>query len=166
MDLSNEIHIPQGVNQVLSLLEQNQTAYQIRLFKEPAHHASEAADLLGCPLGAIVKSLVFQKDSTREILLVLVSGKNRVDLDKLGDLVVERIHPASPQEVKKKTGYPVGAVPPFSMLGDFSVFIDEDLMDQNLVWSSAGAVNILLGMSPVDLKNLSGGSVEMIKEMS
>ncbi len=157
---------PREVQPILSLLEEKGIKYQLRIFKEPAHHASEAADLLGCPLGAVVKSLVFQKNSTGEAFLVLVSGENRVDLEKLSAYVGEGVHPASPQDVKQQTGYPVGAVPPFGLAGAFPVYIDEDLHGYDLVWSSAGAVNILLGIAPGDLKELSGGQIENIKEIS
>jgi len=157
---------PREVQLILSLLEEKKIKYQLRIFKEPAHHASEAADLIGCPLGAVVKSLVFQKDSTGEILLVLVSGKNRVDMEKLNALVGERTHPASPQMVIKKTGYPVGAVPPFGISGALPVFIDEDLQGYDLVWGSAGTVNILLGIAPGDLQYISGGQIVIIKEIS
>jgi Cys-tRNA(Pro) deacylase len=156
---SNPADLPCGVNQVLSLLDQNQTVYQLRSFEQPAHHAGEAADLLDCPLGAVVKSLVFQKNTNSEILLILVSGENRVDLDRLRELVGESVHPARPADVLKKTGYPVGAIPPFGMAGEFPVFIDEDLMYHDIVWSSAGVVNILLGIAPEVLERLSGGTI-------
>jgi Cys-tRNA(Pro) deacylase len=154
---------PQGVRQVLSILDECQAVYQLRSFDEPAHRASEAAALLACPLGAIVKSLVFQTVSTGEILLVLVSGENRVDLELLSGFVGEPVRPASPKDVQKTTGYSIGAVPPFGMKGEYPVFIDEDLMKHHLVWSSAGAVNILLGISPENLKRLSGGPILALK---
>jgi Cys-tRNA(Pro) deacylase len=157
---------PREVQLILSLLEEKKIKYQLRIFKEPAHHASEAADLLGCPLGAVVKSLVFQKDSTGEVFIVLVSGGNRVDIKKLSAYVGEGAHPASPQEVKQQTGYPVGAVPPFGISGALPVFIDEDLQGYDLVWGSAGTVNILLGIAPGDLQYISGGQIVIIKEIS
>lgn len=163
---SSQADLPQEVHQVLSLLDQNQIVYQLRSFEQPAHHAGEAADLLDCPLGAVVKSLVFQKVSKGGILLVLVSGENRVDMDVLRALVGESVRPAHLADVEKKTGYPVGAVPPFGMAGEFPVFVDEDLMGHDVVWSSAGAVNILLGIAPEDLKHLSGGLIERLKEIS
>jgi Cys-tRNA(Pro) deacylase len=160
------MNYPKEIKPVLSHLKQKRIDYQIRTFESPAHHANEAAELLSCPLGAVVKSLVFQKDSTGEILLVLVSGKNRVDMEKLNALVGERTHPASPQMVIKKTGYPVGAVPPFGISGALPVFIDEDLQGYDLVWGSAGTVNILLGIAPGDLQYISGGQIVIIKEIS
>ncbi len=163
MNSSNKMDVPQGVQQVLSLLDGHHMPYQLRSFEQPAHHASEAADLLSCPLSAIVKSLVFQKVSIGSILLVLVSGKHRVDMDVLRALVGETVRPARPEDVIKMTGYPVGAVPPFGMTGEFPVFIDEDLMDHDVVWGSAGDVNILLGVSPEVLKSLCGGFVVRLK---
>jgi len=164
MNLSAKGDTPEGAKQILSVLDRNEIPYQVREFEAPAHHASEAADLLGCPLGAVVKSLLFQKVSSGDFLLVLVSGENRVDIDTLSELVGESVHPASPDDVEKRTGYAVGAVPPFRMKGSFPVIIDESLMAYERVWGSAGAINILLGIHPEDLQNLSQGQIKSIKQ--
>lgn len=163
MNLSAKGDFPEGVKRTLSWLDQNGIPYQLRGFKAPAHHASEAADLLGCPLGAVVKSLVFQKALGSGILLVLVSGENHVDMDKLSELIREPVRPASPEDVQKATGYPVGAVPPLRMSTSLPVIVDEDLMDYECVWGSAGAVNILMGLHPDDLCSLNQGKIKSIK---
>ena len=54
----------------------------MREFPEGTHTAQDAADAIGCPVAAIVKSLVFTLDGSP--ILVLVSGANRVDVDALG----------------------------------------------------------------------------------
>ena len=159
----DEKDIPEEVEQVLALLGQYHVPYQLRTFDAPAHHAHEAAVLLDCPLGAIIKSLLFQSTSTGEMLLVLVSGENRADVDLLRDLTGQSVRPASPGEILKRTGYSVGAVPPFGMQGVNQTIIDVDLMAWERVWGSAGSVNILLGIAPKDMQDLSRGRVEAIK---
>ena len=163
MKAPDEKDVPEGVEQVLALIGKFHVPYQLRTFDSPAHHAHEAAALLGCPLGAIIKSLLFQSTSTGEMLLVLVSGENRADVDLLRDLTGQSVRPASPGEVLKRTGYAVGAVPPFGMQGVSQTIIDVDLMAWERVWGSAGSVNILLGIAPKDLQDLSHGRVEAIK---
>lgn len=155
--------VPDGVKQVLSELERNHIPYQLRSFEAPARRARDAAALLDCPLGAVVKSLLFQEKSTGELFLALVSGENRADADLLKSLVGDSVRPAAPEVVNKMTGYPVGAVPPFGMKEAYRTFIDADLMAYELVWASAGASNILVGLAPEDLQLLSQGCVEVIK---
>ena len=163
MTSSTKMHYPDATRRVLSVLEQHNTAYELRSYEVPAHHAVEAAALLGSPLGAVVKSLVFQNDSEPEMILVLVSGENRVNVSLLNNLVKGSCHQASPDSVQEEVGYPVGAVPPFGLKRQFSVFVDRDLMAYELVWGSAGSINVLLGIPPNDLVKLSLGRVEQLK---
>ena len=122
--------------------------------------------LLKCPLGAIVKSLVFENLPSGEVLLVLVSGQNRADLQVLSTLLGTAVEPAKPAAVLAKTGYPVGAVPPLGLPGVFQTIIDEDLFTFQQVWASAGAFNILMGVNPSDLSSLIRGQVSDIKQRS
>lgn len=162
--LSNDIY-PSSVQSVLSVLEQNEVEYALRVFEAPARQASQAAALVGCPLGAIVKSLVFQKDASGELVMVLVSGKNRVDLTVLSQIVGEEIHPADPADVNSITGYPVGAVPPTGVMENVLTIIDADLMLNEYIWASAGAVNILVRVKASDLEKVTHGRVEAIKQI-
>lgn len=155
---------PPGVQDVLNILVENQILIEVRVFDTPARQASQAAALIGCPLGAIVKSLVFEKQTSGDILFVLVSGKNRVDLDLVSQIIGESVRPARPATVLEKTGYPVGAVPPIGVTGDVPVIVDKDLMLYEHVWASAGAENILIKFDPADLLDLSKGKIEAIKQ--
>lgn len=150
---------------VLQILIENDIPYKLRIFDKPARQASQAADLLGCPLGAIVKSLVFQKQVSGELLMILVSGKNRADLDILSKLVGENVEPAKPKNVQALTGYPVGAVPPIGLKCILKTIIDADLMGHNYIWASAGSSNILMKLTPQNLLNLTNNKIKAIKQM-
>lgn len=154
---------PNAVNKVLAKLGQNRIDYQLRSFEAPAHRARQAADLLGCALGAVVKSLVFQSSENDKMVLVLVSGENRADINKLSQLLGYDVRPANPQEVETLTGYGVGSVPPLGLQGDFPVIIDADLMAHDFVWAAAGSANFLFSINPQDLRNLNQGQVMCIK---
>jgi Cys-tRNA(Pro) deacylase len=155
---------PPGVQDVLNILVENHIPIEIQVFDTPARQASQAAALIGCSLAAIVKSLVFEKQTTGDILFVLVSGQNRADLEILSQIIGDRVRPAQPATVLEKTGYPVGAVPPIGVKGAVQVIMDADLMRHDHVWASAGAENILIKFDPVDLLNLSKGKIETIKQ--
>ncbi|MFU8825950.1 MAG: YbaK/EbsC family protein [Brevefilum sp.] len=155
---------PPQVLEVISILHENEIPHEVRLFDAPARQASHAADLLSCPLGAIVKSLVFENKSSGGLFLVLVSGENRADPHILSTLVGAPVGTAKPETVLAKTGFPVGAVPPLGIHGMGLTLIDADLMSYPHVWASAGAVNALLRVSPSDLHRLTAGQVRMIKQ--
>jgi prolyl-tRNA editing enzyme YbaK/EbsC (Cys-tRNA(Pro) deacylase) len=54
---------------------------EVRSFPQGTKTAEDAARAIGCDVGQIVKSLVFVADD--EPVLVLASGRNRVDVAKL-----------------------------------------------------------------------------------
>jgi Cys-tRNA(Pro) deacylase len=154
---------PESVKRNLAYLDEKSVSYQIKYFEEPAHRADDAADLLRCQLGEIVKSLVFLMEG-KDLLLVLVSGENRVDLKHLKAHTGKEISQAKPADVKRLTGYAVGSVPPFGIPGEFPVLIDEDLFNYPSLWAAAGSPHILIRLSPVDLQQLSGGRVLAVKK--
>ncbi len=160
----SESQYPPQVQKVLAAAESVGVAVQVRHFDSPGKTAQQAADLLGCPLGAIVKSLVFQGQESGEMALVLVSGKNRADLAILGACLEESVKPASPADVLNWTGFRVGAVPPFGIEGDYPVLMDSDLFEFDRVWASGGSDFDLLGLTPAALWAVSGAEVRDIKE--
>lgn len=146
------------------MLNDQEIPYHLRVFNTPAHSARQAAELLGCPLGAIVKSLVFQKQVSGELLLVLVSGKNMVDVQRLNKIVGKDVQPAKPKTVLAITGYPVGAVPPFGFIDTFPVIMDKDLLEYERVWSSAGAENMLIQIKATALRRLTRAEVKQVSQ--
>ena len=147
---------------ILQILQKNDCKFRVRSFESKAHHASDAAELLGCPLGAIVKSLVFQNIENGHIALVLVSGGNRVDMSKLRQILACEIKPAKPAEIKRLTGFKVGAVPPIGVKTHYPVIIDADLMSYEVVWASAGTVYTLMQVKSRDLLAITNGRVEKL----
>ncbi len=99
--------------------------------------AADAAAAIGCPVGAIVKSLVFMADDRP--VLVLMSGDHRVDLDRLGvvvgAIVVRR---ATLDEAREHTGYGAGGTPPLGHPSPLTVLADRTLQRFDPVWAAAG----------------------------
>ena len=75
---------------------------------ETTRTAEDAARAVGCHVGQIVKSLVFKGKKTGTPFLVVASGANRVDLNKLGGLASEKLKMAPPDFVREKTGFAIG----------------------------------------------------------
>jgi prolyl-tRNA editing enzyme YbaK/EbsC (Cys-tRNA(Pro) deacylase) len=129
----------------------------VREFPEGTHTAQDAADAIGCPVAAIVKSLVFTLDD--EPILVLVSGANRVDTDALGARLGGTLGKADARTVKHATGYSIGGVPPLAHPAPLRTVIDEDLLALEVLWAAAGSATAVFPLVPDELVRLSGGEV-------
>ena len=81
------------------------------VLQETARTAIDASNSLKCEVGAIVKSLLFKAESN--FILCLVAGDKRCSINKLKKITeIKDISMASPDEVKKQTGYTIGGVSP------------------------------------------------------
>ena len=156
---------PNIVQDNLKILEVAGIGYQVKIFEAPGRTAIEAASLLECSLGAIVKSLVFQIDSSGEMFMVLVAGHNRADQDKLSAIIGKEVKPARAQEILDQTGYHVGAVTPFALGVEAKVVMDADLLLNDVVWASAGAKHIFFSIDPNLLLKLIYGTVLNLKTL-
>src|SRR4051794_7635005 len=82
---------------------------RIVVLPESVHTAALAAEALGCEVGAIANSLLFDADGTP--VLILTSGAHRVDTGKVAaDLGVTRLRRATPEFVREHTGQVIGGV--------------------------------------------------------
>jgi len=100
-----------NVIRVASVLRELGVAGEVRELPEPAPTAATAAAQLGCEVGAIANSLVFNGDS--EPLLIMTSGAHRVDTRRIAALLgigVKKVRRADPDFVIEVTGQLVGGV--------------------------------------------------------
>jgi len=128
----------------------------VERFPEGTRTAADAARAVGCEVGQIVKSLVFVADETP--VVTLVSGANRVDLDRLATAVGARaVRKADGDEARAATGFPIGGVPPFGHAGAVTVLVDDDLLAHETLWAAAGLPDAVFAIAPGDLLRISGG---------
>ena len=125
--------------------------------------AGEAATAVGASVAQIAKSLVFQGRESDELLLVIASGPNRVDADRLAELAGEPVSLADPDVVRETTGYAIGGVPPMGHARPLRTWIDEDLLAQETIWAAAGTPRAVFALDPRDLPRLTGGAVTRIR---
>ena len=152
-----------SVQRVREALEERGLAPRVVELDQTARSAAEAAQALGCRVEQIVKSLVFRGARTGKLVLVLASGPNRVDEARISDLISERVEKADAAYVREKTGFSIGGVPPVGHAEEPETFVDEDLLDEEEVWASAGHTHAVFGISPVDLLHLTNGRVVAVK---
>ena len=125
--------------------------YKVIEFTESTRTAQEAADRVGCLLGQIVKSLIFKGMTSNKGILVLTSGSNRVDENKISQYSGESIGRADPEFVRTVTGFAIGGVPPMGHTQLLDSYIDEDLFQYTDVWAAAGTPNAVFQLPSSEL---------------
>lgn len=117
--------------------------------------AASAAAVLGCEVGAIANSLIFE--SGGEPLLILASGAEKVDLRKVArDHGLAKITRATPEFVLEHAGQAVGGVAPLGHPQHIRAFLDTDLAQFPVLWAGAGSHTAMLSISYEQLKALTG----------
>ncbi|MGZ5417239.1 MAG: YbaK/EbsC family protein [Nocardioides sp.] len=110
---------------------------RIVVLPDSVHTAALAAQALGCEVGAIANSLVF--DTGGSPVLILTSGAHRVDTVKVAAaLGVERLGRAKPEFVREHTGQVIGGVSPIAHPVPVPTYIDSWLRKYDEVWAAAG----------------------------
>ncbi|MEU8345895.1 YbaK/EbsC family protein [Actinomadura meyerae] len=139
-----------------ALLDQGATGEVVEL-SESARTAQAAADQLGCEVGAIANSLVFDADGAP--LLVLTSGAHRVDTAKVAALVgAAKVRRATPEFVREATGQPIGGVAPVGHPAPLRTLVDVWLNRYDRVWAAGGHPHTVFPTSYEELLRITGGT--------
>jgi prolyl-tRNA editing enzyme YbaK/EbsC (Cys-tRNA(Pro) deacylase) len=125
--------------------------------------AAEAAQAIGCQVGQIAKSLVFMGKKTDQPVLVIASGANRVNEKQIGELLGEAIAKADADFVRQQTGFVIGGVPPVGHAQPLNTFVDEDLLEYEVIWAAAGTPHAVFQLEPSNLVRITSGRVVSIK---
>jgi prolyl-tRNA editing enzyme YbaK/EbsC (Cys-tRNA(Pro) deacylase) len=134
---------------------------RIEEFPSSTRTAGDAAAAIGTSVGQIVKSLVFL--AADRPVLALMSGGNRLDLDRLSALTEATIEKADADAVRAATGYAIGGVPPLGFPSPIPTFIDRDLLRYETVWAAAGTPRHVFPIGPLDLVRVTGGTLADLK---
>jgi prolyl-tRNA editing enzyme YbaK/EbsC (Cys-tRNA(Pro) deacylase) len=110
---------------------------RIVILPDSVHTAALAAEALGCEVGAIANSLLFDADGSP--VLILTSGAHRVDTEKVAALVgATKLKRATPEFVREHTGQVIGGVSPIAHLRPVPTWLDSWLQRYDVVWAAAG----------------------------
>jgi prolyl-tRNA editing enzyme YbaK/EbsC (Cys-tRNA(Pro) deacylase) len=144
---------PDEVERVAAYLRESGVESRIEEFRDGTPTAEDAARAVGCELGQIVKSLVFDCDG--QAIVVLVPGNRRADRSKIAEAAGCRsARIAGPEQVVDATGFEPGAVAPFPLPHVQGVFIDRALLAHRLVWIGAGSTRHMAALAPNELVRL------------
>jgi prolyl-tRNA editing enzyme YbaK/EbsC (Cys-tRNA(Pro) deacylase) len=124
--------------------------------------AEEAARAVGCRVEQIVKSLVFVTRPGGRAVLVVASGRHRVDLAKLAAVVGEEVDRPDADFVRERTGFAIGGVPPLGHASPLVTVVDEALLGLDELWAAAGHPKAVFRLTPAQLVAMTGGKVARI----
>lgn len=142
---------------VATVLAERGAAGQVRELAEPAPTAVAAAAQLGCEVGAIANSLIFDADGAP--LLILTSGAHRVDTGRVAALLgAQRVRRASPDVVRAATSQVIGGVAPVGHPAPLRTLVDTWLGACDVVWAAGGHAHTVFPTSFTELLRITDGT--------
>ena len=159
----NSILFKEPVKRAEKSIKEFDPNLRVIVLEQIARTANDAATALGCKIGAIIKSLVFK--AGENFVICLVSGDKRCSLNKLKKILNEKdVSMASPEDVKRITGYTIGGVSPVGHLIETKIYIDENLKNFTSIYAAAGHPNAVFEIDFENLKSLTSGETKEITE--
>jgi prolyl-tRNA editing enzyme YbaK/EbsC (Cys-tRNA(Pro) deacylase) len=124
---------------------------------DSVHTAALAAEALGCEVGAIANSLLFDADG--EPILILTSGSHRVDTAKVAsEIGVGSLNRARPEFVRAHTGQVIGGVSPIAHPAPVRTWLDRSLRQHAEIWAAAGHPAAVFSTTYDELLAMTGAS--------
>src|SRR3954447_24618595 len=128
---------------------------EIVILPDSVHTAALAAEALGCEVGAIANSLLFDAGGTA--VLILTSGSHRVNTrataERIGVPALER---AAPEFVREHTGQVIGGVSPIAHPAPVPTWLDSKLQQYDVVWAAAGHPAAVFSTTYEELARITG----------
>lgn len=149
--------LPSNALVVQSALREQGVSGEIVVLPEKAPTAATAAAQVGCEVGAIANSLIFDADGAP--LLVLTSGAHRVDVELIARTAgVQRVRRATPEFVRAATGQPIGGVAPVGHPAPVRTLVDNWLGKHEVVWAAGGHPHTVFPTTFDELVRITGGT--------
>lgn len=148
------MELPAASLRVIAAAADRGLSIEIRVFPEGTKTAGDAAAAIGCPVAAIVKSLVFVAESgdREEPVVVLMPGDLRLDPERLAVVSgARRCRRATLDEVREATGFAAGDTPPLGHSRPVAVYAEAALRRHDPVWAAGGTPTTVFPITLADL---------------
>jgi prolyl-tRNA editing enzyme YbaK/EbsC (Cys-tRNA(Pro) deacylase) len=130
---------------------------RVVILPDSVHTAVLAAEALGCEVGAIANSLLF--DAEGSPVLILTSGAHRVDTGATAARIgVPTLKRATPEFVRQHTGQVIGGVSPIGHPAPVPTWLDVALRQYDEIWAAAGHPAAVFSTSYDELLDLTGAT--------
>lgn len=148
------MQLKKSSQKIQDFLSKQNLSLKILEFQATTKTSADAAKQIGCQVEQIAKSLIFQKQNSSELILIVASGSNRVDIKKIEKIINDKIKQADPTIIKKETGFAIGGIPPFAHNKKITTILDQDIKNYDEIWAAAGTPNSVLSLTPKLLQEL------------
>lgn len=149
--------LSRSASKVQKYLAEQAVEFVVKELPSSTRTAKEAAESIGCQVAQIAKSIVFKNAEKQTPVLVVASGSNHIDTDKIEKQLGIQLCKADADFVKSNLGYAIGGVPPVAHSQRVLTILDQDLYNYTSLWAAAGTPNAVFELSPQDLDLLTHG---------
>ena len=116
--------------------------------------AKESARQLGVDVHSVVKTLVFETNEKKP-LIVLMHGDREVSAKNLArHLGVKSVEPVTSERAQKLTGYMVGGTSPLGVKTEIPVYVEKRIFELRRIYINGGKRGFLVEIEPGVLKKL------------
>lgn len=140
------------VTNAVRVLREHGVAYteHVYAYEEKGGTARSSAEL-GVPEHAVVKTLVFEDEEKRP-LVVLMHGDKQVSAKNLARVLgVKSVAPCRPEVADRHSGYQVGGTSPFGTKRAMPVYMQSSIADLERAWINGGRRGFLVGLDPREI---------------
>lgn len=149
-----------SVTQAMRFLAQKKISHEVREYEHKEKGAEFAAEALGWPLSAMVKTLVANL-SDGGFVLCLMPGDVELSLKKLARAAgVKSARMATVEEAERQTGYLVGGISPFGVKRPMKAWMHASIPALERIGINAGRRGAMFFMNPKDARDALGATVE------
>jgi len=152
-----ESKLSDSASRVQEFLSERGFVFEVKELPGSTRTAQEAADSIGCAVAQIAKSLVFREKESDIPILVIASGSNRVDTEKIETETGLKLGKADGKYVKERVGFAIGGIPPIGHNEPLVTILDADLKKYEVIWAAAGTPFAVFQLKPSDLGPLTNG---------
>ena len=153
-----DLLLSDSVQKVHKVLNAQQVAHEFRVLSDSTRTAQMAADVLGCTPSEIASSLIFEVIETGEMVLIVASGGQRVDVDYVSSQLGLSLQMAKGKRIKQEVGFAIGGVPPLAHDVVLKTWLDVRLLQYATVWAAAGSPFAVFGVTPQELQRVTGAA--------
>ena len=134
--------------QATKLLDSLDVEYTKHLYDYKKSGAVAAAELMGLPEHAMIKTLVMETNEKKP-LVILMHGEKETSLKDLARQDgVRNVSTVSVKDAQKYTAYMVGGISPFGTRRKLPVYVEKTILELDYLYINGGRRGFILGMKP------------------
>jgi Ala-tRNA(Pro) deacylase len=142
---------------IKELLDEARLEYT-HIVHEHVTTSEDAAKIRGTNIDDAAKAIILKAqllNGSFQFIQAVIPANLRIDLKKLKiNLGSKNVALASPEEVLERTGCTIGSVPPFGKLFNIPMYMDDSLLQKDLIVFSAGTHHDSIQMKAQDYYEL------------